>query len=68
MVDFWIMVGLVAFGALAIAGLVVMRARQRREQWTLFDVALAFAALLWVSGGAGALAVRAIPAAGTRAP
>ncbi len=28
--------------------------------WTLFDVALAFAALLWVSGGAGALLIRAI--------
>ena len=52
MVDFWIMVGLVAFGALAIAGLVAMRARKRREHWTLFDVALAFAALLWISGGA----------------
>ena len=60
MVDFWIMGGLVAFGALAIAGLVAMRARGRREHWSLFDVALAFAALLWVSGGAGALLIRAI--------
>ena len=60
MVDFWIMAGLVALGVLAIAGLVAMRARKRREAWTLFDVALAFAALLWVSGGGGALAVRAI--------
>jgi membrane protease YdiL (CAAX protease family) len=60
MVDFWIMVGLVAFGALAIAALVAMRARRPREHWSLFDVALAFAALLWVSGGAGALLVRAI--------
>ncbi len=60
MVDFWIMVGLVAFGALAIGGLVAMRARRRSEHWSLFDVALAFAALLWISGGAGALLVRAI--------
>ena len=60
MVDFWIMAGLVAVGALGIAGIVAVRARRRREQWSLFDVALAFAALLWVSGGAGALAVRAI--------
>jgi membrane protease YdiL (CAAX protease family) len=60
MVDFWIMVGLVAFGALGIAALVAMRARRRREHWSLFDVALAFAALLWVSGGAGALLIRGI--------
>ena len=60
MVDFWIMVGLVAFGVLALTGLVAMRARKPREHWSLFDVALAFAALLWVSGGGGALAVRAI--------
>jgi hypothetical protein len=60
MVDFWIMVGLVAIGALGIAGIVLLRARGRRDHWSLFDVALAFAALLWVSGGVGALAVRAI--------
>ena len=60
MVDFWIMVGLVAVGALGIAGLVAMRARRRRDHWSLFDVALAFAALLWVSGGAGAIVVRAV--------
>jgi membrane protease YdiL (CAAX protease family) len=60
MVDFWIMVGLVALGALGIAALVAMRARRRREHWSLFDVALAFAALLWVSGGAGALLVRVV--------
>ena len=60
MVDFWIMVGLVAFGVFGIAALVAMRARRRVEHWSLFDVALAFAALLWVSGGAGALLVRGI--------
>ena len=60
MVDFWIMGGLVAVGALGIAGIVLLRARGRRDHWSLFDVALSFAALLWVSGGAGALLVRAI--------
>jgi membrane protease YdiL (CAAX protease family) len=60
MADFWIMVGLVAFGAFGIAVLVAIRTRRRSEHWSLFDVALAFAALLWVSGGAGALLVRGI--------
>jgi membrane protease YdiL (CAAX protease family) len=60
MIDFWIMVALVGIGVLGIAALVAVRARRRVEAWTLFDVALAFAALLWVAGGAGALFIRAL--------
>ena len=54
-VDFWVMVALVGIGALGIAALVAMRVRRRAEPWTLLDAGLAFAALLWVVGGAGAL-------------